>query len=102
MVRAAKNSFAPINRIPPEILSLLPDYRETDHQLVALTHVCRRWRDIFISCSPLWTSLGCTDLDKTHVYLERSKASPLGDPVQRDGTPAVFHPRVPADAPAHW
>ena len=26
LVRSLKNSFAPINRIPPEILSLIPDY----------------------------------------------------------------------------
>ena len=77
MVRTAKNSFVPINRIPPEVLSLIPEHRETDKQLVTLTHVCRRWRDIFISCPPLWTSLDCIGREKTHVYLERSKESPL-------------------------
>ena len=31
----------------------------------------------FISCPSLWTSLGCVGLEKTRVYLERSKGSPL-------------------------
>ena len=77
MVRAAKNSLAPINRIPSEVLSLILDHCEADNQLVTLTHVCRRWREIFISYPSLWTCLDCADFDKTRVYLERSKASPL-------------------------
>jgi hypothetical protein len=56
LVRSMKNSLAPINRVPPEILSLIPDYcceDDMDRDLVALTHVCRSWRDTFISRSSL-------------------------------------------------
>ena len=42
---------------------------------MALTHVCRDWREIFISRSSLWTFFDCTSVEKTRVYLERSKTS---------------------------
>ena len=77
MARLTKNTFAPINRVPPEVLSLIPDHRETDKELIRLTHVCRSWREIFISRASLWTFLGCENLDKTRAYLERSKTSSL-------------------------
>ena len=87
LVRSVKNSFAPVNRIPPEILSLTPDYYEydeddvdedkVDKDLIALTHVCRSWRDVFISRSSLWTRLDFTNVDKTRTYIHRSKSSPL-------------------------
>jgi len=75
-----KNTFALVNKTPPEILSLIPNYWEGDHKdetLIKLTHVCRGWREIFISRPSLWTSLDCTNVDKTRVYIERSKTSPL-------------------------
>ena len=75
-----KNTFAPVNRIPPEVLSLIPDYLEVedrDESLIALTHVCRSWREIFVSCPSLWTWLDFTDIEKTRVYIERSKCAPL-------------------------
>ena len=45
--------------------------------MITLTHVCRAWRDIFISRSSLWTDLDCQDTDKTRAYLERSKSLPI-------------------------
>ena len=82
LVRSLKNSFAPINRIPPEVLSLIPGYfnddeDSTDQDLIALTHVCRGWRHTLTSCSSLWTRLDCMDIDKTHTYIQRSRSSPL-------------------------
>ena len=44
LVRSVKNSFAPVTRIPPEILSDIPDYYDeddVDQDLITLTHVCR-------------------------------------------------------------
>jgi len=72
-----KNTFAPINRIPEDVLSLIPGYCDTDEELVTLTHVCRGWRERFVSCSSLWAFLDCTSVEQTRVYLERSKTSPL-------------------------
>jgi len=48
-----------------------------DQDLIALTHVCRGWREIFISRSSLWTYLDCENVDKTRVYVERSRSFPL-------------------------
>ena len=76
IARNIKNVFAPINRIPPEVLSLIPDYCSRS-EFVALTHVCRSWRRSLISRASLWTFLNCMDLDQTRTYLERSKTSPL-------------------------
>ena len=77
MTRSIRNNFAPINWVPPEVLSLIADDCDTHGEMIVLTHVCRSWRDIFISRTSLWTFLDCANLDRTSVYLERSKASPL-------------------------
>jgi hypothetical protein len=82
LIRSVKNSLAPINRVPPEVLSRIPDYydeddTDTDKVLTALTHVCRGWRDTFISRASLWTRFDFTNIDKTRTYIERSKSSPL-------------------------
>jgi hypothetical protein len=98
LVRSIKNSFAPISRVPPEVLSLIPDYyREEDNKdqdLIALTHVCQGWRDTFISRSSLWTRFDFTNIDKTHTYIERSQSSPLelcfgGDHFIEDAFPLI-------------
>ena len=84
------NRIAPINQIPPEILTLVPDFWDADHRdkdLIALTHVCRAWREVFVSRPTLWTDLKCVDLDKTRVYLERSESSPIN--LSLDGDNAV-------------
>ena len=40
---------------------------------------------MFISRSSLWTEFDCEDEDKTRVYLERSKSSPINLTLGRDG-----------------
>ena len=80
LVRSMRNTFVPVNRTPPEVLALVPDYLEghdKDKNLIKLTHVCRNWREIFISHPSLWTRLDFKDVDKTRVYIERSKYAPL-------------------------
>jgi len=70
-----KNTFALINRIPSEVLSHIPDHlNNEDADLITLTHVCRGWREIFVSHSSLWTFLDCLDLKKTLAYIKRSKS----------------------------
>ena len=80
LVRSVKNTFAPVNRIPPDVISLIPNHWEDgdrDENLVRLTHVCRGWRELLISRPLLWTNLNCTDTEKTKTYIERSKSCPL-------------------------
>jgi hypothetical protein len=72
-----KNTFALINKVPPDILTLIPDYLEDvdrDQHLIKLTHVCRGWRETFTSRPSLWTCLDCTSVDKARVYIERAKS----------------------------
>ena len=82
-VLSLKNTFTPVNRIPSDVLSLIPDYwswkdGDKDRGLIKLTHVCRGWRGIFTSRPSLWTRLDCTNIDKTRTYVGRSGSSPLG------------------------
>ena len=86
LIQSLKNGLAPINLIPPEVLALVPDFwdRDTrDQDVIALTHTCRTWREIFISRASLWTDFDCEDTDKTRVYLERSKTSPISVSLER-------------------
>ena len=76
MIRSMKNAFAPVNRIPRDVLSIIPDYLE-DGDLIRLTHVCHDWRELLISRPSLWTCLDWANVEKTRVYIERSKSSPL-------------------------
>ena len=89
LIRSWKNSVAPINRIPPEILALLPDFwdeeYDRDKDVIALTHVCQTWRAVFTSRPSLWTDLGCVDMDKTLIYLKRSKPLPISVWLHRAG-----------------
>ena len=33
--------------------------------VITLTHVCQTWRQVFTSCSTLWTNSHCVDVEKT-------------------------------------
>ena len=48
-----------------------------DQYSIALTHVCRSWRNTFTSRSSLWTWLNFKNIDKTRTYIQRSQSSPL-------------------------
>jgi len=80
LIRSTRNTFSPVNRAPPEVLSLILDYWEDsdrDGASLKLTHVSCYWREVFVSCPLLWTRLNCKNLEKTRAYVERSKTSPL-------------------------
>ena len=87
LVRSARNTLAPINRVPPELFeSLIPQHwskNDTDRAVITMTHVCQRWRAILTTRSSLWTRLVCTDAEKTRTYIERSKSTPLEINVHR-------------------
>jgi hypothetical protein len=98
LVRSIKNSLAPINRIPLEVLSLIPSYcpkDDEDEQLVTLTHVCRGWRNMFVSHPPLWTRLDFMNIDQTRTYIQRSQSSPLHLHLDSDPADDVFAPVIP-------
>ncbi|KAF7297571.1 F-box domain-containing protein [Mycena kentingensis (nom. inval.)] len=92
-----------LNRVQSPLLRLLPPEIITEiffHTLPAnptiprpklapilLTHVCRTWRDIALSCSPFWSTICAADilygypnpnlLAMLNAFLERSKTIPL-------------------------
>jgi len=80
LIKSLRNRLAPISRIPPEVLTLIPDFLDTrfcDRNVITLSHVCRAWREMFISRSSLWSNFNCVNADKTRVYFERSGSSPI-------------------------
>ena len=53
MTQSIKNALASGSQVPPEVISLISDYCKTKQELIALTHVRRSWREIFISRASL-------------------------------------------------
>ena len=84
LIRFVKNSFAPVNRIPPEVLSLIPEYDDDDDD------DDRGWRDTFIPRSSLWIQLDFKNVDKTRTYIQHLKSSPLELHLERDEDSAYF------------
>jgi hypothetical protein len=79
-IRVIRNTPVPVNRLPPEILSKVFEYRTSEQDLVAATHVCRHWRFILISNPSLWSCFrleSSHDLGRTPTCLERSKSVPI-------------------------
>ena len=64
--------------------------------MIALTHVCRGWRKIFTSRSALWTNIDCENADKTLIYLNRSRASPISVRLERDESLSPDDPFIQA------
>ena len=76
--RAIRNTYIPVNGLPPEILSGVLEYRTGERDLVAATHVCQYWRSTLTSSPPLWDCFRLQsyhDVDRTVTYLERSKSA---------------------------
>jgi hypothetical protein len=73
----AKNSLAPINKIPPETLAQVAAFIEPGRQLVDTTAVCQHWRATLLSFPRLWNTVRCSNQRQFDAYLERSKSVPL-------------------------
>ena len=70
IARFIKNTFMPINLVPPEVFSLLPDCCGVGEGLIRLIYMCHGWREVFTLCAPLWVSLNCMGLSQTHIYIQ--------------------------------
>lgn len=55
-----QNSFAPVNRIPPEVLGLIPSSLPSKRDLINATAVCRHWRATLLSSPDLWCNIECS------------------------------------------
>ena len=77
-IREWRNSFLPINRVPLDILSLIPTHLSSQQDRIRATLVCRHWRRTFLQHAALWSHLR---LSKGEAYvktlLERAKGSAL-------------------------
>jgi len=85
--KAIKNTFPPVNKLPPEVLSTVLEHRANDLDLIAATHVCRHWRFTLISTPSLWTHLlfrSGPDVDRALTYLKRSRSAPIDVEIDLD------------------
>ena len=80
--KVLQNALTPINKLPPEILSQIPQSLPL-RDLVVATQVCHYWRTSFISCGPLWCNIDCERSFEALTCLHRSKGSPIHVSVRR-------------------
>ena len=77
-IREWRNSFVPVNRIPVDVLSLIPTHLSSQRDRFYASFVCRHWRRTFLHNAALWSQLY---LLRGEVYvkalLERAKGSAL-------------------------
>ena len=67
-----------INRLPPEVLALIPYSLDSYRDVVRATHVCRHWRNTFIYSPPLWSNLNSTMPEElVAAFVVRCCAVPL-------------------------
>ncbi|VDB85907.1 unnamed protein product [Peniophora sp. CBMAI 1063] len=109
-MRAKRNELAPPSVLPPEVLALIFSFlaaiapislytsligfppRAKTIGWVSVSHVCRRWRDVCLSQSSLWTHLDLHSYFPWETFLGRAKESPL----------VIFGPlREPQDGISH-
>ena len=83
LIRYMRNRLTPINRLARDVIALIPEFLSSRERVV-LTHVCRAWRQIFISCASLWTNFYYRDTEKTRTFLERSKSAPISLWLERE------------------
>jgi len=81
--RYLQNRFVPVNRLPPEILGLIPSSLPSKRDLINATAVCRHWRDTLLSSPDLWCDINCSGSRgsfRDHMFREclgRSGTVPL-------------------------
>ena len=77
-IREWRNSFAPINRIPMDILSLIPTHFPTQKGRFRAASVCRHWRGVLLRNGTLWSQLFLGKGEECiSTLLERAKGSAL-------------------------
>ncbi|EJF61017.1 hypothetical protein DICSQDRAFT_170560 [Dichomitus squalens LYAD-421 SS1] len=89
LVQETMNSLIPLNRLPSEILSLVfslammplkpagyhgPSAARQSYDLLPVTHVCRRWRDVALSTPSLWSTLYEDDVSHASAQLLQARA----------------------------
>jgi hypothetical protein len=98
VVRGWMNTFARINRIPLDILCLIPTYLSSQKDRFRASFVCRHWRRAFLQYAALWSQLVLKDNEEyVTTLLERAKGSALDVVAIRGarlGTVALLSPHT--------
>jgi hypothetical protein len=90
-IRKWINLLVPINRIPLDVLSLIPTHLSSDRDAFRVSSVCHHWRRFFIQHAALWSRLRLTASTADFymkTLLERSRGSVLDVIVPRYGSSA--------------
>jgi len=69
-----KNSFARVNRLPPEILTRVAQFSSL-HDLYAGLRVCRYWYNVLMS-PEVWSEIDLDRIEEAQIFLIRSKEVP--------------------------
>ncbi|KAI0056577.1 hypothetical protein BV25DRAFT_1565659 [Artomyces pyxidatus] len=83
-----RNSHTPVSRLPSEILTHIFSFFRVSHldppdspcfppSWIAVTHVCRRWRDVALSSPGLWTNIVMNNKRWMKATLARSRNAPI-------------------------
>ena len=125
MLRSTRNMLAPISRIPPEVLTCIPDSWRRDNRgqdVIALTHACQAWRFLPhvppcgpISCAriptkPVFISNGSSPLQSTYFcgsqrvcHLKTPFSSSFLTPLAgSDPWPSTFYPKISEISPTTY
>ncbi|KAF9783894.1 hypothetical protein BJ322DRAFT_1197273 [Thelephora terrestris] len=97
-IREWRNSFACVNRIPMDVLTLIPAHFISQRDRFRVASVCRHWRGVFLMHGALWSQIFLRMGEEcVSILLERAKGSPLDIIVHRHdpiGTIALISPRA--------
>ncbi|TFK63092.1 hypothetical protein BDN72DRAFT_964137 [Pluteus cervinus] len=94
VLRSTRNTLAPISRLPPETMcaifhqctqgNILPGCTSVN---LTISSVSRRWRDIALSLSPLWTTIKFAHPEGIQTFSVRAKNLPLTISLDFDYSP---------------
>ena len=77
-IREWRNSFVHINRVPLDVLSLIPTHFNSQWDILNANRVCRYWRRTFLQHAALWSRLVLSKGETcVRTFLERAKGSAL-------------------------
>ena len=97
-VREWRNSLIPINRLPEDILSLIPTHLSCQQDRLRASFICVHWRRAFLRRAELWSELFLwKGEDCVEAHLERSKGSILDVSTRHDipvGTLKLISPHT--------
>ncbi|KDQ12057.1 hypothetical protein BOTBODRAFT_176821 [Botryobasidium botryosum FD-172 SS1] len=97
-IRNRRNQELPINRLPSEILAIIFQFVVDSgiNRVIPLpqkapfnvSQVSRRWRDVVVNTSRLWTTYDVTSACMAEIIIERSRHAPLDIEL---ATPFITH-----------